>query len=93
MARVIDDTKHYMATRDTRDFIKVFLFLEDNIFSCRPTNVVKEGGHIYFQDDNKNTTYVVKNHKGFYQAPENLMNDFFSVLQRENLQIIPWEDL
>ena len=93
MAQVIENVDFFIATRDVKDYIKVFLFHEDNMFAARPTKVVKEAAHIYFQEENKHRTWVTKNHQGFYKAPDDKINELYQVLQRENLQIIPWEDL
>ena len=93
MAQVIENVDFFIATRDVKDYIKVFLFHENNMFASRPTNVVKDTAHIYFQEENKNRTWVTKNHQGFYKAPDDKMNELYQVIQRENLQIIPWEDL
>lgn len=93
MAQVIDTVEFFIATRDIKNYLKVFLFTEDTMFAARPTKVVKESAHIYFQEENKNRTWVTKNHKGFYKAPENKINELHQVLLRENLQLIPWEEL
>jgi hypothetical protein len=92
MAVVIDDVEFFIATRDYHHKIKVFFFYKDNMFAGRPTNVVKEPASIYFQcmDDR---TWVVKNHQGFYKAPDDKIEELNQIILRENLQIIPWEYL